>query len=338
MRYELPTIEDRPLWDIWLSMFQLPALTVADELQLFPCLAEEPRSTKELAERLGVDLRGMDVLVALLSAMGLLRSSGTAHELTDVARTYLLPVSPFYWGPLLRGRLGRMSGQHVALLDALRRQAGAPSRASEGWKSGQMTPAMAEAVTRVMHCHSLPAAIGAASHDGFSSIRRLLDVGGGSGCFSIAIAQRYPELRCSIMDLPPVCEVARRYVVEGGVADRVDAIAVDMFRDPWPKGYDGILLSNILHDWDAKTNEKLARAAFDVLPSGGKIFVHEMLLTTSEPGPLTTASFGVMMLLGTEGKQYALSELTEILERAGFADVRADAAYGYYSIVSAVRP
>src|SRR5262249_18140359 len=158
-------------------------------------------------------------------------------------------------------------------------------------------------------------------------VARLLDVGGGSGCFSISIAQHWPNIRCSVMEFPAVCEVARGYIQAGGVADRVDTVAVDMFQQAWPRGYDGVLLSNIFHDWSAETNRLLARRAYAALPSGGRIFVHEMLLAEDRSGPMTTASFSLLMLFGTQGRQYSFSEVREILEDAGFAGIEVRETY-----------
>jgi 2-polyprenyl-3-methyl-5-hydroxy-6-metoxy-1,4-benzoquinol methylase len=275
--------------------------------------------------------------LSLLSAMGLLKSQKDTYEVSDLGRTYLLRSSPHFWGPLLASRLGK-GAQHQVLLDALKAPEGGRSDASEGWKSGQMPPAMAEGITRVMHCHSLAAATGAAKYGGFAQVTRLLDVGGGSGCFSIALAQQHPQMRCTVMDLAPVCDVARRYIEEGGVQDRVEATPTDMFREKWPQGQDGVLFSNIFHDWNMTTNRTLAKSAFDALSPGGHVFLHEMVLDDAHDGPLTTASFAMLMLVGTQGRQYTLTELREILESVGFVDVRADATYGYYSVVSGRKP
>jgi len=61
-------------------------------------------------------------------------------------------------------------------------------------------------------------------------------------------------------------------------------------------------------------------------------------LNENEDGPLTTASFSVLMLRGTEGKQYTFSELRAILEAAGFVGVEARQTSPYYSVVSAEKP
>src|SRR4030095_11219539 len=113
---------------------------------------------------------------------------------------------------------------------------------------------------------TLPAAIGAARNYDFAGIQKVLDVGGGSGCFMIAMAQAHPHLRCTIMELPTMCAVAQSYIRDGEVTERVDTIAVDMFRQPWPSGYDAVFFSNIWHDWNFRTCQWLPPTGFGDLP------------------------------------------------------------------------
>ena len=346
MRYELPAIEDRAIWDIWLSTYRLSAMAVADEIGVFAALDAAPATAAEIVQRLGLNRRGTHVLLSMLTALGLVVLRDGRHELADAARIYLLPKSPYYWGPLL-GSLGVVPEQHAALVRALRApndqrsstgvpgtNVGGADEPADAWKRGQIDAAQAEQITRIMHCHSLPASVGAARNGKLKGVSRLLDVGGGSGCFSIAFAQQFPSIRCTVLELPAVCDVARRYIEEGGVSDRVDTIGIDMFREPWPRGYDGIFFSNIFHDWDVETNQLLARRAYEALEPGGRILIHEMLLAEDGSGPVTTASFSMLMLLGTHGRQYRFSELREILTSAGFAAVDSRQTYGYYSVVS----
>jgi acetylserotonin N-methyltransferase len=119
----------------------------------------------------------------------------------------------------------------------------------------------ARRVASAMQSHSLPAAIALALNGNFDGVTRLLDVGGGSGCFTVAAAQAHPHLRCTVMELPAMCEVARGYIEAGGVTDRVDTRAIDMFRQPWPGGYDALLFSNVWHDWNVRTCRWLAARA-----------------------------------------------------------------------------
>ena len=154
----------------------------------------------------------------------------------------------------------------------------------------------------------------------------------------VAVAQAHPHLRCTVMELPAMCEAAGDYVEAGGVADRVDTRAIDMFRQPWPRGYDALFFSNIWHDWNVRTCQWLAARAFEALPAGGRILLHEMLLDEEGAGPVTAASFSMLMLLATQGQQFTAGELKEILERAGFARVDVTRTHHYYSVVTGHKP
>jgi acetylserotonin N-methyltransferase len=140
------------------------------------------------------------------------------------------------------------------------------------------------------------------------------------------------------MELQAMCEVAQTYIDAAGVQDRVDTAAVDMFRQAWPAGYDAVFFSNVWHDWNFRTCEWLAARAFEVLPAGGRIMLHEMLLNDDGAGPPAAASFSMLMLLATQGQQFTFEELKGILEGAGFTGVEARQTYGYYSIVTGFRP
>lgn len=339
--YELPTTDDRAVWDLWLSINYLPAATVSDELGIFKALDEAPAGARELAERMSFDLRATVAILRLLGALGLLSQHEGRYHLTDTSRLYLLRESPFYWGHML----GTGQPQHARFRDALlgRSPEGRPGVAPheptngtgsvDSWASGNVDPERARRVAAAMQSHSLGAAVALARNADFTGVTRLLDVGGGSGCFAIALAQRYPHLRCDVMELGTMCEVAQEYIRDEGVEDRVGTVTVDMFREPWPEGYDAMFFSNVFHDWNFDTCAWLASQAYEALPSGGRICLHEMLLDDDGDGPVTAASFSVLML-GTQGQQFTFGELKGLLEGAGFERVETRRTSVYYSLVT----
>jgi hypothetical protein len=141
------------------------------------------------------------------------------------------------------------------------------------------------------------------------------------------------------MDLKEVAREAGKYVAAEGMEDRVTTAGVNMFEEEWPTGPDGHLFCNVFHDWSDETNRDLARRSFEALPSGGRIFLHEILMDDDYTGPYPAAAFSLLMLIGTLGKQYSLAEFREILESAGFEQVQAQrTGGGYYSLVSAHKP
>ncbi len=346
---DAPTVDDRRMWELWLSGVHQPAIVAAADAGIFDTLAEASATIPELAARLGFDERATLIVVRLLAALGLLTLRLDRFHLSDDARTYLVTTSRWYWKPMmsvavsewhrdtLLAKLKRLGSDRVAAPEGTPLLSG-EGRAADQWAAGTVTLEHARDIAARMQAHSAPAAVGVARRYDFSGVRRVLDVGGGSGCFMVAAAQQHSTLRCTVLDLPAMCEVARGYIDAAGVADRVDTCPLDMFRQPWPRGYDAIFFSNVWHDWNMRTCQWLAARAFDALPSGGRILLHEMLLVDDGVGPVAAASFSVLMLLATQGQQFTAGELKAILEGAGFARVETTETHPYYSVVSGYKP
>jgi len=344
-RYETPAADDSRIWDVFLSGAYHGAVVAADDAGIFAALNDGPATIQELAGKLDLDERATGVLLRLLAAHGLVVFRNDSFDLTLDARLYLLKSSPFYWGPMLH--VGVSSWHRDTLMAKLSQKGSADAvgplgtpkisgdgRSIDDWASGSISLERARDVAMRMHSHSLPAAVGAAKHYDFTGIQKILDVGGGSGCFMIAMAQALPHLRCTIMELPAMCAVAKSYIDSGEVSERVDTIAVDMFRQPWPRGYDAVFFSNIWHDWNFRTCRWLAERTYEALPPGGRIMLHEMLLDNTGNGQKTAAAFSMLMLLATQGQQFTSEELRSILEDAGFAGVETTSTHSYYSITT----
>ena len=148
-------------------------------------------------------------------------------------------------------------------------------------------------------------------------VRMLLDVGGGTGLYSIAYLHRHPDLRAAVWDRPEVLKVAAEMAAEHGVADRLELIAGDMFADPVPPGADAILLSNVLHDWGvADCRTLIARCAAALAP-GGRLIVHDVFLDDALDGPLPVALYSASLFRLTEGRAYSAGEYGGWLREAG---------------------
>jgi hypothetical protein len=334
--YQLPVVDDTLVWDAWLALYKVPAISVALELDIFESLDAMPASAMELADRRGFNERGVRALLPMLMQLGLLAQHGGVYQLSEAGRHYMLRSSAFFWGGVFN-RLAKTIVAHKLLLETINntRENAAKSRPADGWESGHVDMDMAREVTAFMHSHSVPAAVGMIHSCDFSTVRRVLDVGGGSGCFSIALARHYSSIACTIMDLPTICELAEQYIDEAGVSAQVDTVVVDMFRQNWPAGYDAHFFSNVFHDWSVDTCIDLARKSHSALPEGGCILLHEMLLDDNATGPAPAVAFSLLMAMGTKGQQFTFAQMADILQQAGFADIKWQPSYGYYSLVTA---
>lgn len=149
----------------------------------------------------------------------------------------------------------------------------------------------------------------------------LLDVGGGSGAFATAAAQRNPGLSVTTFDLPAVAELARERFDGAGIAARARAIGGDFKRDALPRGADIVSLVRVAHDLDDSDLDALLRAIHAALPPAGSLLLAEPMAGT--PGAERVGAYFAFYLLAMQrGRPRTVADLARRLERAGFARVR----------------
>lgn len=158
---------------------------------------------------------------------------------------------------------------------------------------------------------------------GTNGIRRMLDLGGGSGAYSIAFAKALPKVESEILDLAEVVPLTQTYVREAGLADRIRVRSGDMLRDPLDKNYDLVLISAICHMFSPEENRRLLLRAHDALAPGGRIVVQDFILEANKTAPRFATLFSLNMLVGTRaGSSYSEGEFAAWLEGAGFAEIQ----------------
>jgi predicted O-methyltransferase YrrM len=158
---------------------------------------------------------------------------------------------------------------------------------------------------------------------GTSGIKRMLDLGGGSGAYSIAFARAIPGLKSEILDLGDVVPLAQENIREAGLADRITTRVGDMLRDPLGENYDLILVSAICHMFSPEENRELFQRAYYALAPRGQVVVQDFILEPSKTAPRAAALFSLNMLVGTRaGSSYSEPEYTSWLRNEGFSDVR----------------
>ena len=169
-----------------------------------------------------------------------------------------------------------------------------------------------------------------------SRFRHMVDLGGATGHLSIAVCNRNQDLRAAVFDLPAVVEVSREYIGQAGLANRVEVIAGDFFRDPLPEA-DLFSLGRILHDWSEEKVSMLLEKIYRRLPRQGALLVAERLLDEDKTAPLGALTQSLNMLVCTEGKERTLSEYTALLHQAGFAGVQSRRTGGPLDAVLATK-
>jgi spermidine synthase len=179
-----------------------------------------------------------------------------------------------------------------------------------------------EAFIQAMHVVSrevAPKLIAEINPGGF---RRVLDLGGASGSWTLAWLEAEPQASAVIFDLPHVIPMARARLSESRVADRVDFVAGDFCTDSLPSGADLVWVSAIIHQNSRIQNRDLFARIAAAIELGGWIYIRDIVLDASRTAPVAGAVFAVNMLTATPaGNSYTFEEIESDLCSAGFTNV-----------------
>jgi SAM-dependent methyltransferase/predicted transcriptional regulator len=156
-----------------------------------------------------------------------------------------------------------------------------------------------------------------------SSFKKLLDIGGGSGAYTIAFLNKNPNLNAVIFDLEGVIPIAKEKIHENNFQDKVDFVVGDFYVDDLPYGCDIALLSAIIHQNSPQQNVELYRKIYKALDPGGTLIIRDHIMDESRINPPAGALFALNMLVNTQGGDtYTFREVKDTLKTAGFEDVK----------------
>jgi hypothetical protein len=296
---------------------QSGTLRAALELDLFTRVSEGARAVSEIATALGLsDLNGERLVVAC-TALGLLERDGDeCRNAADVER-FLVKGKPTYIGPWLL--FNGMDFERWKDLGAILRS-GEPPKVLGLYES--LTDDMARVYHEATYAVGLGAGMLFARDVDMSERSLILDLGGGSGAYCIAAVQRYPQLEAIVFDFEPVCRMAREFVAQWNMTDRISTYAGDFTRDAFPSGADVMIMASNLPQYDGRVLGAVLRKAHQALLPGGEFHLVGETLDDEKRGPLGPALWGIHeALFGSEGRAHSEREVKGYLEGAGFVEV-----------------
>jgi (2Fe-2S) ferredoxin/SAM-dependent methyltransferase len=302
------------------------------EFDLFTAVGEGAPAA-EVAARVHATLRSTEMLLNALAALRLLvKREGVFYNSPSAAR-YLAAASPDNARPALL---------HTAHLWRRWSTLTACVRAGTAIAHDEIAgrdPAWTEAFIAAMHRNAAERAPLVVRATGVENVRRMLDVGGGSGAYSIAFARANPALHADILDLTTVEPIALRHIRDAALADRVHVRPGDLRSGPLGEGYDLVFVSAICHMLSPEENLDLLRRCREALAPGGRVVVQDFILEPDKTSPRFAALFALNMLVGTRsGASYSEPEYAAWLGEAGFQEIRRARLPGITGLMIASRP
>jgi predicted O-methyltransferase YrrM len=158
---------------------------------------------------------------------------------------------------------------------------------------------------------------------GLLTFRKMIDIGGASGTYTLAFLKAMPELLVTIFDLPVGIAAAQKRFLGSEYAKRVQLVEGDIFQNDFPAGFDFAWISAVTHQFNQEENRMLYKKTFSALETGGKIAIRDFVMNEDRTAPKAGALFGINMLVETpHGQVYSFAEVREDLESVGFKEVR----------------
>jgi len=291
-------------------------LMAAAELHLYEHLGPAACGAEELAYRIGADARAVTVLLDALAALQLLDKQGGRYQVPPSLRNIMATAAPGSFLAMLQHQANclRSWAQLAAVVKSGQPAARQPSIRGAAADYAAFIEAMDNiaASTAPELVRQLPPL----------QFKHLLDVGGGSGSYTIAFLHAHSTGRATLFDLPQVMPQARQRLQKAGVLSRVTLVPGDFYKDALPAGTDLAWVSAIVHQNSRGQNRELFARIFAALVPGGQILIRDFLMEDSRTAPVGGALFAINMLVNTpHGGTFTVAELREDLTAAGFTDV-----------------
>lgn len=303
--------------DLASAFYSSAVLFAALEVDVFTAIGQEVKgvTAEGVAKKLGLDPRGLRLLLDACVAVGLLSKEGNLYLNTPAGSQALATGSP---RDLTRAvRYNRDVYPAWGRLAELVRT-GRPVEAPEVHLGDDSE--RTRRFVLAMHGRALGIGRSVVPMIDLSGCRRLLDLAGGPGTYAVLLAQANPGLSCVTVDLPAVSAVAAELVRDAGLSDRVRCQCGDYHADTYePDAFDAVTIFGALHQESPQQIAAILGRAHQALKTGGRIFILDMMTDVTHTQPPFSALFAVNMALTTEnGWVFSDEELKGWLTAAGF--------------------
>jgi hypothetical protein len=310
------------LSEIAFAFVNSQAFFAAYQLGVFDALGESSMTADEVAGRIGIDPVACRRLLMVLVTIGLVDRDGQRLRNSELGRL-CSSRSPVNLGTI--SKINPFYRMFEYLPDALREysprwQQALGTTPQNAFAALYEDPVRLREFAELMNAFSVPQGRLIAERIDFAQYRCIMDVAGGPGGQAIEIGVQHSHLRGIIMDLEPVCVVAREHIAARGLSGRFTAVAADLLEGPYPSGADVIILGHILHDWSDETCRRILRNCHAALPVQGLLLISESVLGEDFLGErLANAKDLIMMVANEPGaRERTSSEYQALLDEAGF--------------------
>eukprot|EP00930_Biecheleria_cincta_P008412 TRINITY_DN10983_c2_g1_i1.p1 TRINITY_DN10983_c2_g1~~TRINITY_DN10983_c2_g1_i1.p1 ORF type:complete len:382 (-),score=77.55 TRINITY_DN10983_c2_g1_i1:370-1485(-) len=299
------------------------ALFAALELGVFDKLeASQPMTAESLAAACGLKSNQLQTLLTALVAAKCMTRDGASKTYCNSPNVsnFMVTSSKNYYGDYFKYQMGRLFYNRMSHLAAVMK--GEEDLDYSTWFAD---PAVASLYTSAQHNGSLATAKSLFRKVPLNGVSKLLDVGGGSGAFSLQAARMTPGLKATVLEFPEVCKQGRRLLAaEAGPEekDRVQFVELDATSPHWPveaSSQEVVLMSYLSGSVPEALISQLYGNAMRALKPGGKLIVHDFMVDDTKDGPALGAYWALQhVTVNPNGLGLAPAEISDRMRAVGF--------------------
>lgn len=291
-------------------------LLSAFELDIFTCIGKNKQDAESVAKAIHTNKEATERLMNALVGLSLLEKNEDLYSNTEESFKFLSKDSPAYMAGFMHSNHLWNTWSHLS--EVVR--TGKPAHITEINERGSQ---WLEAFIHAMHDRGKKQAPGQVARIDLQEVDSVLDVGGGSGCFSMAFLDRKPAMKAAVFDLPNVVPISKKIVEKEGYSGKIEHFEGDYTTDELPEGFDLVFLSAIIHSNSYETNRALVKKSYDSLNPGGKVVIQDWIMNDNKTEPMQGTIFSINMLVGVEnGDCYSEKEVSDWMKDAGFSEIR----------------
>ena len=298
------------------GFWESAALMSAVELGVFTAIAHGHNSVSTLATEIGIEPINAERLLTALTAMTLITRQDDEFTNADDVQRFLVEDSSAYAGACMLFGKPRWNGWGEL---TQRLQISESDQRPLGMYDETFTVDRAREYHKATYSIGMGAARRFHKQVNLSNRTKIMDIGGGSGCYCIVGVQTHPGLKAEVLDLPPVVEVTREFLESNGVADAVHANACDFTQDPLPLDADVAIMASNLPQYGRETIGGVVQRVYDALLPGGEFHLIGEMLDNDGCGPLAPALWGLSEAVSqSTGLAHSVADCEGYLSNAGF--------------------
>jgi predicted O-methyltransferase YrrM len=171
-------------------------------------------------------------------------------------------------------------------------------------------------------CHELPIIFDTLKDvPEFANAKRILDLGGAHGAYSMAFAQKNPVSEVTLFDIPHVVEIAKKFIDQHGMKDQIKLVTGDFNTDDIGNGYDLVFVSHVFYQ--KRGIESVLDKIYGSLNENGAVVLNHWVVNETRTGPRISVLFDLYIsIMNRDHHVYTVNEYTNLLKEAGFSKER----------------